>query len=266
MRGPPMSKLCSVVALAAGLAVASAAHADLFSGINGYATYDRWFGDYNTTTVNWTNGGLSSLRVQESGYGGPSTGFATRNHAYLAIGGVPVQFDPNQSFKFEVDATINSTTGYNTEAGIVFGTSPNLPTSAGADTGNLMYRAGTSPEIAAFGSTSPFFSSNFGIGQAAGFAAPAEFTTVHLTFLYETSDYGTTYTYGVNNVFLTLGGSKILAGSYLGVYAQGPNNFPLAPGYNKDVLFTNASITIPAPASAGLLGAAGLVALRRRRR
>lgn len=266
MRGPPMSKLCSVVALAAGLAVASAAHADLFSGINGYSTYDRWFPDFSTTTINWTNGGLPSLRIEETGYGGPSTGFATRNHAYLAIGGVPVQFDPNQSFRFEVTATINSSAGFNTEAGIVFGTSPNLPTSAGADTGNLMYRAGTSPEIAAFGSTSPFFSSNFGVGQAAGFAAPVSNTPVRLTFLYETSDFGTTYTYGVDNVFITLGGSKILAGSYLGVYAQGPNSFPLAPGYNKDVLFSNASITIPAPASAGLLGAAGLVALRRRRR
>ncbi len=265
MRGLPMSKLCSVVALTAGLAVASAAHADLFSGINSWSTYDRWFGDYLSTTVTWTNGGLGSLRVQESGYE-LSTGFATRNHAYLSVGGTPIQFDPNQSFRFEVTATINSTGGFNTEAGIVFGTSPNLPTSAGADTGNLMYRAGTSPEIAAFGSTSPFFSSNFGVGQAAGFAAPLTGTPVRLTFLYETSDFGTTYTYGVDNVFITLGGSKILPGSYLGVYAQGPNNFPVTQGYTKDVIFTNATITIPAPASAGLLGAAGLLAMRRRRR
>lgn len=259
-----MSKLCVVVGLAAGLAATSVASADLFSNINGYSTYDRWFGDYPGTSVNWTNGGLPSLRVQESDYAS-STGFATRNVAFLSIGGVPVQFNPAQSFRFEVDATINSIGGFNTEAGIVFGTAPNLPSSAGADTGNLMMRLGTSPEIAAFGSTSPFFSSNFGAGQAAGFVPGSVGQTYRLTFLYETSAFGTTYTYGVGNTFITLAGSPILAGSYLGVYAQGPNNFPITPGYTKDVTFSNASITIPAPASAALLGLGGLVVARRRR-
>ena len=73
-----MNRLHVILAVGAGLASTSLAQADLFSAVNSFAVAPRWFGDYSGSTVNITNGGLPSIRFQESGYVS-STGYATRN-------------------------------------------------------------------------------------------------------------------------------------------------------------------------------------------
>lgn len=263
-----MNKVFAFAAVMAGLGASSAAQADLFSSINSFAVYDRWFGDYPGSTPVVTNGGLPSLRFQESGYVS-TQGFATRNIGFLAVNGAPYQFNPAQSFRVDTDVTINSNS-FATEAGFTLGSAPNLPSSAGANTGDFHIRV-PDGEIAAFGATNPFFANNnpFNGGNTHPWPTITTGVTYHMTMIYETSAFGSTMNFGVNGVFtgqLQMGDPTILAGTYVGVFAQGPNNFPLAPGYTKDVIYTNTTIAIPAPASAAMLGLGGLLAARRRRR
>jgi uncharacterized protein (TIGR03382 family) len=263
-----MSKVYVFAAVAAALGATSAAHADLFSSINSFAVYDRWFGDYPNSVPVVTNGGLPSIRFQESGYV-TSQGFSTRNIGFLAVDGAPFQFNPNQGFRVDTDVTINSNS-FATEAGFTLGTAPNLPSSAGANTGDFHIRV-PDGEIAAFGGTNPFFANNnpFNGGNTHPWPAITTGVTYHMTMIYNTSPGGSSMNFGVNGVFtgdLAMGDPTILAGTYVGVFAQGPNNFPLSPGYTKDVIYTNTTIAIPAPATAGVLAMSGLVALRRRRR
>ncbi len=262
-----MNRLHVILAVGAGLASTSLAHADLFSAVDSFAVADRWFGDYSGSTTSVTNGGLPSLRFQESGYTS-STGFATRNIGFLAVGGVPLQLSGSQSFQVDTNVTINSNS-FATEAGWTIGTAPNFPSSSNANTGDFHIRT-PDGEIAAFGGQNPFFANNnpFNGGDAHAWPAITTGTTYHMTLIYETSVSGSTLNFGVNGVFtgrLAMGDPALTAGTLIGVFAQGPNNGPVSPGYLKDVIYTNTTIAIPAPASAALLGFGGLVALRRRR-
>ena len=268
-----MNKVFVFAAVMAGLGASSAAQADLFSQVNSFSTVNRWYAgptDYPGTTITTPNGGLPSLRFQESNYI-PFTGFATRNVGFLAVGGVPIQFDGFQSFRVDTFVTINSTGGSATEAGFMIGTAPNLPSSAGADTGDFHIRL-PDGEIAAFGSQNPFFANNnpFNGGNAHPWPTIASNTTYQMTFIYNTSAFGSSMNFGVNGVFtgdLAMGDPRLHSGALIGVFAQGPNNNGVTAGsYSKDVIFTNTTITVPAPAAASLLGLGGLLAARRRRR
>jgi hypothetical protein len=261
-----MSRLHVLLAVTAGLATTSIAQADLFSSINSFATAPRWFGDYPNSTVNITNGGLASLRFQESDYTS-STGFATRNLAALSVNGTPYQFDPAQGFQVDTNVTINSNS-FATEAGITIGSAPNFPNSAAANMGDFHIRV-PDGEIAAFGGVNPFFSNNqhpLGNGNDPVFPTITTGTTYHMTLIYNTSIYGSSMNFGVNGVFTgNLACSQLLPGTIVAMFAQGPNNTPVSPGYLKDVTFTNTAVVVPAPASFGLLGLGGLLAARRRR-
>lgn len=273
-----MNRLSVSVAVLAGLAGASVAQADLFSQINSVYAANHWFGDYGgLTTVNITNGGLPSYRIQETGFFPPNpVGYADRNIGFLAVNGAAYQFNPQQAFRADFDVIINSTTAA-CEVGWTLGTAPNLPASGAANTGDFHIRVNDG-EIAAFGGVNPFFSSNqlppntpggmLSNGNSPVFPAIVRNVTYHMTLIYNTSPGGSSMNFGVNNVFTgNLTGVELLPGSYLGVFAQGPNTFPYdVQGAATDVTFTNITIQVPTPATATLLGMGGLVALRRRRR
>lgn len=261
--------ICCVGA-AAALLCAGSAFAQ-YGAINSLAQADYWFADYfGRSNLTVTNNGLAGIRWEDRNFTGG--GFANRHHAALAVGGVPFQFQPNQSFKFECDLVI--TGPGRTEAGIWHGTAPFFPNSANADIGQFQVRPFTDPasaEIAAFGGRMPFFSSNQ--PENAGMPTAARTTTFHLTFIYNADVSPRTFQYGVNGVFTPLKIEGIdtagfLPNSLMGVYVQGPNWFGTndpSPRGDVDVQFTNLSIMIPSPGSLALLGLGGLIAARRRR-
>ena len=162
-----MSRLHVLLAVTAGLATTSIAHADLFSSINGYAVSPTWYTDYPGATINVTNGGLPSINIHGTNYTDTPTGFAQRSVAFVAVGGTPSPFDTNQGFQITTNVTINSSGlnpnsnhpnhPYAQEAGFTLGTAPMFPNSGSADTGDFHIRT-PDGEIAAFGGVNPFFS------------------------------------------------------------------------------------------------------------
>lgn len=258
-------------ACAAVLMFAGSASAQLY-GVNSLDTAGNyWYADYfGRSNLTVTNNGMAGIRYEDRNFTG--SGFANRHHAALAVNGSAYLFQPNQSFKFEVDITVNGPG--RTEAGIWHGTAPFWGNSASADTGNLMFRPGdtvASDEIAAFGGRLPFFSNNQ--PENSGMARAQRGVTTHLTVEYCADVSPRLYRYGVNNVFTSwkvegVDTAGFQPNSYLGVYVQGPNWFGTGDAYPRgdvDVQFSNLSLTVPAPASFALLGLGSLVAGRRRR-
>jgi hypothetical protein len=259
-----MSRLHVLLAAAAGLATATIAHADLFSSINSMdASGIRWYNDFPGSTLTVTNGGMPSIRFQDSNFIGGN--WTNRHHAALAAGGVAYNFGAgNQSFQMDLDVTINGALPASTEAGIWVGTAPNWPSSAIANVGNFVCLPDNGGEIAAFGGVLPFFSNNQPANS--GMARALRGASRHMTMIYNTSVYGSSMNYGINGVFTgDLPFSGLDPSSLIGVYVQGPNGGPVNLG-NVDVTFSNISIRVPTPASATLLGMGGLLAARRRRR
>jgi hypothetical protein len=250
------------VCAAAVLATAGSAFAQL-GGINSLAEANYWYADYfGRSNLTVTNNGLTGIRYEDRNFTG--SGFANRHQAALAVSGVPFQFQPEQSFKFECD--INITGPGRTEAGIWHGTAPFFPNSASADVGQFVVLPDNAGEIAAFGGRLPFFSNNQ--PENAGMPRGARNTLLHLTLIYNADVSPRTYQYGVNGVFTPLKTEGVdtagfLPNSLLGVYVQGPNGAPTQG--DVDVQFSNLRIMIPAPGSLALLGLGGLAAARRRR-
>jgi hypothetical protein len=255
-----MKKFCAFV-LVAACGSGAFAQVSTIDGLNSSAT--RWFNDLPGSNLTVTNNGLAGIRYQETNTA--TNGFANRHYAALSAGGVPYSFGAAESWQLTVDATINGPLG--SEAGIQIGTTPFFPSSFGADVGNFVLLPNNGGEIAAFGGQMPFFSNNQ--VENAGMARSAIGTTYRMQVIYVgTADGGPFVKYGINGVFTApqnSGGTFTgwNAGTTVGFYTQ--NNFAFAAG-QADVQFNNISIIgIPAPASAGLLGLGGLVALRRRR-
>lgn len=253
-----------VFAAVAALGASSAAHADLFSSINSInADGTRWYNDFPSSTLTVTNNGLTSVRIEDSNFIG--TGFANRHHTALAVNNTPYLFTGTQAFRLDVDVLITGPGPARTEAGIWVGTAPNYPSGALADTGNFVMLPDNSGEIAAFGGVLPFFSNNQPANS--GMNRALRGVTRHLTFIYNTSPGGSSINYGVDNVFtgdLAFGGLN--PNTLIGFYTQGPNGGGPVVAGSIDVTFSNISIAVPAPATAGLLGMGGLLAARRRRR
>lgn len=234
-----------------------------FGSINSLAEAPYWFGDFmGRSDLTITNNGMSGIRFEDRNFTG--SGWANRHHAALAENGVPYLFQPNQSFRFDVDVIIQG--AGRTEAGIWHGTAPFYPNSGNADVGQFVLLPDNNGEIAAFGGRLPFFSNNQ--PENSGMVRSGRNQTIHLTLIYDAASAPRTYQYGVDGVFTPLKIEGIdtagfLPDSLMGVYVQGPNGQPLSG--DVDVTFTNLSITVPAPASAALLAPIGLAALRRRR-
>lgn len=254
-----MKKFCAFVVVAA-TGSAAFAQVSTINGLNSSAT--RWFNDLPGTNLTVTNNGLAGVRWQETSTGGG--GFANRHYAALSVNGTPYQFGAAESWQLTVDMIARGPVI--SEAGIQIGTTPFFPSSFGADVGNFVVIPGNT-EIASFGGQMPFFSNNQ--PENSGMARGALNTPYRLQIIYVgTADGGPFVKYGVNGVFtapVNAGGTFAgwNPGTTVGVYTQ--NNFNSAAG-SADAEFSNISIIgIPAPASAGLLGLGGLVALRRRR-
>lgn len=258
------------VALALVVAAAASANAQVntINGINlsGNRFYNDRPGSSLTTTSTGSLGG--GIRWQESNVNATSPGgFANRHYAPLSVGGVPYSFGPGQSFQFDVDVIIRGPQP--SEAGIQVGQTPFFPSSFGANTGQFVMLPGNAGEIATFGGEMPFFSNNQ--PENAGMARSALGQFFHMTLIYVGTNDGSPFTkYGVNGVFSPVanGGGGFAgwtAGTTIGVFTQ--NNIGAFGGNaDFDVEFRNLSIIgIPAPASMGLLGLGGLVAMRRRR-
>ncbi|MFN7021523.1 MAG: VPLPA-CTERM sorting domain-containing protein [Phycisphaerales bacterium] len=241
-----------------------------YGSINSLAEANYWYADYfGRSQLTVTNNGMTGIRYEDRNFTGG--GFANRHQAALAVDGVPFQFNRNAAFQFDVDIAING--AGRSEAGIWLGTAPFFPNSASADIGQFVALPDNGGEIAAFGGVLPFFSNNqnpFDNGTPnppGNMARAVRNTTLHFTMIYEPSV--PAISYGVNGVYTgQLRGfmnsfAGISDGSLLGVYVQGPNGAPQQG--DVDVQFSNLRITVPAPASAVLLGIGGLAAARRRR-
>ena len=86
-----------------------------------------------------------------------------------------------------------------------------------------------------------------------------------MTLIYNTSPGGSSMNFGVNGVFTgNLACAQLLPGTFVGVFAQGPDANPRRQVV-EDVTYTNTAVTVPAPASMALVGLGGLLAARRRR-
>lgn len=250
-----------LIGLGAIATLAGTAAAQL-NGINSLEVASYWYADYfGRSDLTITNNGMAGIRFEDRNFTGG--GFANRHQAALAVNGSAFHFQPDQSFKFDVDVII--TGNARTEAGIWHGTAPFFPNSASADVGQFVMLPDNNGEIAAFGGRLPFFSNN----QPENAAMPraARNQVFHLSFVYDAVSSPRAYKYGVNGVYTPLkfeglDTAGFLPDSLMGVYVQGPNGQPLSG--DVDVTFTNLSI-VPAPGTAMLLASAGLVGLRRRR-
>jgi hypothetical protein len=241
-----------------GLVLASAASAQI-STINSVAIGTRYFNDFPNSTLVVTNNGLPSVEFQESNFG--TGGFANRHIGMLSNNGTtPYHFSPAGNVDFSVTVLMHAAGAV--EAGMFIGKIPNFPTGAGADTGQFPLLPNNG-EIAAFGGFLPFFSNN--VPPNTGLPRAARDTSFTLRFMYDSA--ANTVTYGVNGQFtpaLALDpNNPFPANCAVGVYVQNVNGQPTQ-GLSSDVLFTNFTIT-PAPGSALVLGAFGLLAGRRRR-
>jgi hypothetical protein len=234
-----------------------------FDSINSLAEAPYWFADYlGRSDLTITNNAMAGIRFEDRNFTG--SGFANRHHAALAVDGTPYRFQPEESFRFDVDMIIEG--AGRTEAGIWHGTAPFYPNSGSADVGQFVMLPDNNGEIAAFGGRLPFFSNNQ--PENSGMARAARNQLFHLTFIYDASATPRTYQYGVNGVFTTLrfegtDTAGFLPDSLMGVYVQGPNGQPTSG--DVDVTYSNLSITIPAPGAIALAASTGLLALRRRR-
>ncbi len=287
-----MNKTVAVSAIAL-LSFAGVAAAQI-SSINGFHVITRNFNDFpgSTLTVNGIaapagangnvaiNGLGAGLHYSEQFSRGEPGNFANRHLGHFsADGGVTnYAFQNNQSFR--LDTTISITAGSNgpaaKEGGItvfnnrtVFENGQNVTFT---DEGFMLVKTNGGVngggEVALFGGALPFFSFNsVGVDYAPGTTASIAFTyfapgELGAAAAYEASFNGisTGIKFFDNNSDVS--GNGLGNGSLIGLRAQNSRLPTIADFADTD--YGNISI-IPGPGAAGLLGLAGLVALRRRR-
>lgn len=250
----------SAIVLFAGAATASP------STINGVKDATRIFNDFPMTTLTVTNNYPSSVRIEESGYVDDMAGgnFANKHAFWLSDDGGANGYDFNYGDGFYFSVTVqDSSTGI---GGSEVGMNTDL-------FGFGFFGSGIGPggsEIAAFGGTLPFHSFGSGLYTAGD--------VLDLAMVYRPgageflAPAGTIeYRYQVNGGGWVSSGQIVFGNTEGGFPSGGWNQFigfgaqfnnPI--GGSADVLFSNI-YAIPTPASAALLGVAGLAGLRRRR-
>jgi hypothetical protein len=250
----------SAVVLFAGSAIASP------STINGVVEATRIFNDFTTTSLTVTNNYPSSVRLEESGYADDGVGgnFANKHAFWLSDdgGATGLDFNYGDGFFFSVTVTDNSSGMGGSEVGMnsdLFGFG--------------FFGSGIGPggsEIAAFGGTLPFHSFGSGLyaaGDDLGLRmiyrpGPAEFGLPKGTIEYQYQINGGGWVSSGQILWNNTEGG-IPSGGFTQLFGFGAQfNNPI--GGTADVTFSDI-YAVPAPASIALLGAAGIVGIRRRR-
>ena len=242
------------------VAVAGSAAADV-SDINGVNVTTRVWNDFPTSTVTVNNNFPGMFSITEDFPQGAAGNYANRHVAVLASNGTNYNFTNAESFRLDVDIRIQAPNGQpRKEAGLILG---NYITSGGYTAeANLM--VASDGEVAMFGGALPF--------HTYGPSAYALGSWVHLSFMYVSpTDAGgiAQAVIGVNGNYFSGGfdpgwQNGLGDGSFVEFYAQNQRNPLIADHVESD--WANFSIQhVPTPASAGLIGLAGLAGMRRRR-
>lgn len=271
----------TVFATMAVVAIAGTAMASNFGNINGFSLDARNFNDFPNTnlTINGTSYPTSgtfaipntgSLTFQESFAQGAAGNFANRHIAYFSDdnGATRATTNPNQSLGFSFDIFMSAASGTpRKEAGVQI--NQPRPALGFTDEGQILI-ASDNGEVAVFGAALPF--TGFGAG------AYTLGTTAHLDFQYVAPGvqdptrgaYRLIFTDTVSGVHdsgwkvwgVESDGIVGLTNAVIGLKDQNQRNPFIADSVT--VIYSNINI-VPAPASAGLLGLAGLAMGRRRR-
>ncbi len=246
---------------------ASSALAGTVSGINGVNVRPRIFNDFPSSNLAITNNYPAQVRFNEGPFGAADPdggGFANRHSAYFSNDGGATAFDFNYEDGFDAQFTMNLSTDNRNgkEAGFhsdlfgfgFFGVLPN-------------------GEIAAFGSIFEFHTFGVVPGSTSGpISLRMIYTpgngdgtiggagTIRSTFEYMYSLGGGWVSSGPKPIGNGEGGIPSAFPFYVGVGVQ---NSPQGATFS-DTVFSNI-VVVPAPGAVALLGAAGLVGLRRRR-
>lgn len=249
--------------LTAGVVAASAAASGV-GDITNYVDQPRLFNDFaNSSLIYMSNYSPSngSLYIREENYG--AGGWANRHAAWFGNGPNKVDFNFGDGWDMSLSLQVNEATDVgNVEAGFQ------------ADLfGFGMFGVLTaSGEIAAFGSILPFHSFGAGlynVGDVLGLRmvhrpGDAEMGAIPSTMEYMYNNYTTGSGWvssGEINFTTTEGGIPSFFDFFLGAGAQ--INQPNSTTGVVDISFSK--ISIPAPGALGMLGLAGVAALRRRR-
>lgn len=272
-----MQGLFAVVAVAG---LASVAAADILA-TNAFKMEYYNFNDYPSSVITPTIDGISRVRIEERmGQTDPQK-FANRHFAMLSSDGgtTRLALQKNQSFKISYNMRLNSNIDQDgsgqlwpqqPEGGIFFG---NDRGGGFIDEGGIfvigngtVFVGGANQRFTLIGEANNgtgrlskgdelYMSYTYYAPQGGGLAGYAvEFknlTTGYSGVFYNTFDAGSPDANGFND------------GSWVGFRFQHTRN-PLTGGTLNDIDYYNISI-IPAPASVGLMGLAGLLAARRRR-
>jgi len=245
----------AAIALLAAVGSANAAVQD----INSVQQANRIFDDFTTSSLTVTDNYAASYRIEESNFSDDGQGgnFANKHGAFFSEDSGATRFDFDYGDSFNAKLTyVDNSSGIDVEAGFLtdlfgFGFFGGLPNG----------------EVAAFGGTLPFhsfgniytpgdtvdLSMNYIAGTAEGFDPSVIIYGVQINGGGWTSSGAIPFTNG------EMGWPSAFT-QYIGFGAQFNN--PI--GGSADVTFSNIMIT-PAPGAAALMGALGLVGLRRRR-
>lgn len=244
----------SAIMLLAGTASATA--------INGHVLVPRLYNDFSTTTLTITDNFASSVRVQETDFADDGAGgnFANRHVGWFSADGGATAYDYNYGDGFYMSLTVqDSSVGLTAEAGF------------GMDLfGFGVYGLVGGGGIGAFIPTMPFHF--FG----SGLHAPGDVVDLAMVYRPGAGEFAAPvstmeYLYQVNGGGWVSSGQIPFGNTEGGIPSGGWSqligwsaqfNQPI--GGSADVLFSNI-YAIPTPASAALLGVAGLAGLRRRR-
>lgn len=236
-----------ILALAGGCALSASAVAQL--GIDSMIIQERVFNDYPKSELNVTNNYAALVEFAEGSFG--QGGFANRHRGRFSSdgGASETTFDITKPWDISADVTLNGDAVG--EAGFLMG----------PDGNDAQFICKPNGEIAAFGGFFPFFSNNVNAPQIPQYVLGS---TVNMRMVYSGGN-DPTIEFLINGI--STGAMKVDTNGFNGavhggVYVQ---NTPFnEPGVTSDVRFEN-FVTVPTPASALLLGLAGIASGRRRR-
>ncbi|MFG0304764.1 MAG: PEP-CTERM sorting domain-containing protein [Phycisphaerales bacterium JB040] len=256
-----LSMTTCAIALTAGTALSSPPGP---GNTNSFVDAPRIFNDFPGTSLTFASDyGAGTVAIDETGY--PGSSFANRHAAWFAgnNNGTKIDVDYFDSFTIRTTMSISQTgTVGNIEAGIqadLFGF-------------GLFGVLTANGEIAAFGSTNPFYS--FGTGLY-NLGDEIMLEMIHTPGAGEFSGTPSTLEYRYNN--LTTGSGWVSSGQIAytnlegGIITAFPQHYGVGAQFNNPgsdavigLRFWDTSM-VPAPGTAALLGLGGLVAARRRR-